>query len=408
MNANFLTTMLEASPYIVLGLFIAGLIRVWVPNDYLRKHLSGGGQKTLLKSVGIGACLPLCSCGTIPLGLGLHRSGAGKGNILAFMTSAPILSPVLLMLAYRLLGWKLAATILLSSLAGSYLIGLVGKRVLPDLRNRHKCGFDGCGFAARERRPISLAGRCIETLRWSFLDLGADVGVDIAIGLGLAAVIMTILPMEWISSWLGKQQLMTLVYVIALGIPVYACSIPSIPIVQGLLLLGATPGAAVAYLIAGPATNLGELNAIRKEMGWRSSLFYAIALILVALAAGMIADQLVFSDYSYYAYRDEGELIVEQCCVPLIFGETVGVSSAEAYIPPWHLPFAVILASTIFYGLLKKLKYFFINPCKECTWSGYGSDGTCGSKCHVRRKYEFLRRILRKKETLRPGGSQRN
>ena len=123
-----------------------------------------------------------------------------------------------------------------------------------------------------------------QTLKWSFFELGPDVSVDITIGLSLAALLLTFLPMEWISSWLGHQDIYTLFYVILLGIPVYACSIPSIPVVQGLLLLGATPGAAVAYMIAGPATNLGELNAIRNSMGLKTALYYAFALVVLALA----------------------------------------------------------------------------------------------------------------------------
>jgi hypothetical protein len=182
--------------------------------------------------------------------------------------------------------------------------------------------------------------------------------------------------------------------VILLGIPVYACSIPSIPVVQGLLLLGATPGAAVAYMIAGPATNLGELNAIRNSMGSKTAIYYTIALIVLALAAGLITDQLVFPDYQYHAYRVQGELVVQQCCVPLIFGQGIGTSVVSAQIPLWHWPFGVVLFGVIVYGVFIKLKHFVVNPCKTCTWKVYGNDGFCGSKCHVRRKYDFLRRYL--------------
>jgi len=197
--------------------------------------------------------------------------------------------------------------------------------------------------------------------------------------------------MEWISTWLGQQDVYTLLYVIILGIPVYACSIPSVAVVQGLLLLGATPGAAIAYMIAGPATNLGELNAIWRSMGLKSAVYYAGSLFVLSLTAGLITDQLVFPDYQYHAFRMEGELVVQQCCVPLIFGEGIGTAGLQSQIPFWHWPFGIILFVVIIYGIFVKIRHFFVNPCKTCTWKAYGNDGFCGSKCHVRRKYDFLK-----------------
>ena len=336
--------------------------------------------------------LPLCSCGTIPLGIGLFRSGAAIGNMLAFMTSTPILSPVLIAISLKLLGVKLTIVLLLSAIIGAYLIGFVGNRILkkPSVENNEN-------DSTRKFLKLSSGktekpkGKIGETLKWSFLELGADVSIDILIGLGIASILLAVLPIEWISTWLGQQNLTTLMYVILLGIPVYACSIPSIPVVQGLLLLGASPGAAVAYMIAGPATNLGELNAIGKSIGTKSALFYTASLLVIALLSGFITDQFVFPDYQYHAYRVQGELVVQQCCVPLIFGESIGGDSATYSIPMWHWPFGAILLGVIVYGAIKKVKYFFINPCKTCTWKSYAAGGYCGSKCHVRRKYEFLR-----------------
>jgi len=394
MISTLFNTLLESAPYIVLGFIIAGILKFWVPADVLHKHLGKKSQTALLKSVGIGSILPLCSCGTIPLGIGLYRSGAAIGNILAFMTSTPILSPVLVALALSFLGVKLTVTFVLIAIVGSYSIGLVGNRILVNKTNADQ--QENCEKQYNKginEKKISK-NKILQTLKWSFFELGADVSVDVTIGLSIAALVITFLPMEWISSWLGQQDLYTLFYVILLGIPVYACSIPSIPIVQGLLLLGATPGAAVAYLIAGPATNLGELNAIRNSMGLKTSAFYASALFVLALVAGLVTDQLVFPDYQYHAYRVQGELVVQQCCVPLIFGQGIGTSGISPQIPIWHWPFGIILFGVISYGVYIKIKHFIVNPCKTCNWKVYGNDGFCGSKCHVRRKYDYLRRYL--------------
>ncbi len=389
--------LLESAPYVVLGFIIAGIMRYWVPPNILHKHLGGTSSSSLIKSVGIGTVLPLCSCGTIPLGIGLFRSGASVGNMLAFMTSTPILSPVLIALALSLLGVKLTVTLVLAAILGALAIGFTGNRILKKTNAANQPADCSKQYIRTTRTAEKPKSKLSQTLRWSFFELGSDVSVDITIGLSIAALLLTFLPLEWISTWLGQQDIFTLIYVIILGIPVYACSIPSVAVVQGLLLLGATPGAAIAYMIAGPATNLGELNAIRKSMGLKPAAFYGISLIILALVAGFLTDQLVFPDYQYHAYRVEGELVVQQCCVPLIFGEGIGSAGMSPQIPAWHWPFGIILFGTIIYGVYIKTRHFFVNPCKTCSWKAYGKDDFCGSRCHVRRKYDYLKNITRPK-----------
>ncbi len=393
MISTLFNTLLESAPYVVLGFVIAGILKFWVPPDILHKHLGRRSSPSLIKSVGIGSLLPLCSCGTIPIGIGLYRSGAAIGNILAFMTSTPILSPVLVALSLSFLGVKLTVTFVLVAILGAYAIGFIGNLMFMDTKDPALQGNCEKNYNRRSDTNNPSKSKLSQTLKWSFFDLGASVSVDITIGLSIAALLLTFLPMEWISSWLGQQDIYTLFYVILLGIPVYACSIPSIPVIQGLLLLGATPGAAVAYMIAGPATNLGELNAIRRSMGIKPAVFYTFSLIVLALVAGLVTDQLVFPDYQYHAYRVQGELVVQQCCVPLIFGERIGATGISPQIPVWHWPFGLALFGVIVYGVFTKLRHFIVNPCRTCTWKAYSNDGFCGSKCHVRRKFDYLRKV---------------
>ena len=163
------------------------------------------------------------------------------------MTSTPVLSPVLIALSLKLLGIKLTLTLLLAAIGGALALGAIANRIFGIERYRN-----GTNNELRRFTPITSKNgygdnsKILQTLKWSFGNLGANVSVDIVIGLGIASLLQAYLPLEWISIWLGQQDLPTLLYVVLLGIPVYACSIPSIAVVQGLLLLGATPGAAVA------------------------------------------------------------------------------------------------------------------------------------------------------------------
>ena len=73
---NFIELFMESAPWLMLGLFIAGMMRAFLPSDLLAKHLGKPGMASVIKAALIGAPLPLCSCGVIPAALGLRRAGA--------------------------------------------------------------------------------------------------------------------------------------------------------------------------------------------------------------------------------------------------------------------------------------------------------------------------------------------
>lgn len=379
---------IAAAPYILFGFILSGLLHQWMPRDLLRHHLGRRGSMPLLKAVGVGSLLPICSCGAIPLGVGLYRCGAAVGTVLAFMTSTPIISPVVVLLAFKLLGLKMAITLLGTAVIGSFLIGWLGNRILS------KDGsLDENEDLQYERVPKTGERSLRQWFVWTFGDLGASVGFELVLGLTIATLVMALLPVEFISQWLGQRRITSLLLIILLSLPVYTCSVPSMPIVQSLLLLGVSPGAAVVYLFSGPATNMGELNAIRANMGARVALYYVSSLILVALTAGMLVDFVIYSDYEYSASRINGELIVQQCCIPVLYNETSIYAIDFSSVTWLEWGSTAILVVVVGYGVYKQLRGFIINPCTSCKWSEYIDNKKCFQKCHVRRKHEFFRKL---------------
>jgi uncharacterized protein len=344
---------LSAAPYVVAGFLMAGAIHQWVSPDILRRHLGSRGSMPLIKAVGIGSLLPICSCGTIPLGVGLYKCGAAVGAILGFMTSSPVLSPVVILIAIKMLGFKLAATLIGTAVVGSFLIGGVGNILLSD-----KIKYTNKKPVAQYKPEKSLEVRnpLLSWLKWSFFDLGAHVSVDLVIGLGLATLIMAFLPVDFVATWLGHKQITSLVLILVLSLPVYSCSVPSIPVVQSLLMLGITPGAAVVYLMAGPATNMGELNAIRTNMGAKTAVYYTVSLMIVALMAGIITDQFLYADYKYSAENINGQLIVQQCCVPILYNQPSIYAADFSAVSMLEWISAVVLGAVIFTGCTKRLR----------------------------------------------------
>lgn len=352
-----------AAPYLVLGYVAAALIKEYVSRASLAKHLGDKGARPVLNAVGIGALLPICSCGVIPLGVGVHRAGAARGTALSFMTSSPAISPVSVLMVGMMLGLRFMATYICVALVGSFLIGLIGNRLLRD-ETQPVEDFDAIVEKVEhedEHHQAATQGRSRfgRAMHWAFWDLGSEISVDLTIGLSVAALVLAFLPIELTEAYLGTRSVWTLLLVILIGIPVYTCSVPTIPIVWALFMRGAMPGAMLAYMIAGPATNLGELNAIRRSMGLTAATFYAVSLLSLALVGGLVANHIVFASYEYKATMiAENELEVQQCCVPMIFGNRVernNLGRIAASVPTWHYPFIVILLITISVGFYQRM-----------------------------------------------------
>lgn len=336
----------EAAPYLVIGYLVVALVREYVPGRVLTRHLGGRGAAPLLKSLGIGALLPVCSCGTIPLGIGLVRSGAAAGTTLTFMTSAPAISPVAIIVGYSLLGLSLLIVFAATAIVGSLVLGVVGNRLLPNGNSSSVvpptgsecCAGDNC---CEVEEKVGHRPRIRSAFHWAYVDLGAEVSVDLLVGLAVAAAVVAVLPPEWISLAFGNRHWWSLLGVILIAIPIYTCTVPSLFIVNGLLLAGASPGAAIAFLIAGPATNLGEINAIRGAMGLRTALYYVIVLVAVGLTGGLVTDQVLFNGSDYHVPRVDS---------------AASAGGLSELIPAWHYPFLIVLIVVLAFGLVQRLR----------------------------------------------------
>ncbi len=119
---NFLLLSAEASPWLWLGLFIAGLMKAWVPTKILSHHL-GSGKLAIIKAALIGAPLPLCSCGVIPVATELRRSGASAPATSSFLVATPETGIDSVSVSYALLGPFFAIYRPITAIASAIITG---------------------------------------------------------------------------------------------------------------------------------------------------------------------------------------------------------------------------------------------------------------------------------------------
>ena len=130
-----------------------------------------------------------------------------------------------------------------------------------------------------------VLGAARQVVRYGFGELFDDVAWWLVLGLVLSAIVEVALPAD-VFQGLWGGGLASMLLMLLLSIPLYTCASSSTPIAAALALKGLSPGAALVFLIAGPATNIGSLVVLFKVLGARAVAVYLAAVAAMTLAAG--------------------------------------------------------------------------------------------------------------------------
>ncbi len=286
----------EVSPYLLLGFALSGLLHVVTerrPN--LLDPIRGRGPGSVLRATVLGLPLPLCSCSVLPTALALRRKGAGPGATTAFMITVPETDIVSVALTYGLLGPVMAVLRPLASLVTGVVTGLavdaVDRNGQPTAATDlpvETCGCDGdCHDPAHDAAPWWR-----RAWRFGFAEFFDDILPSLLAGLLIGAAIAALLP-KLDPTLLSDRPLLVYAVMTVLGVPMYVCASASTPIAAGLIAGGVSPGAALVFLLVGPATNAAGMLVLRREFGRGVFAAYLGGIVLVSLAMGLLLDVLL-------------------------------------------------------------------------------------------------------------------
>jgi uncharacterized membrane protein YraQ (UPF0718 family) len=296
MISDFWATVAEMSPYLLFGFFVAGIISVFVSQSLVERHLGGKGIWPLLKASLFGIPLPLCSCSVIPVSMSLRKHGASKGATISFLLSTPQTGVDSIFVTLSLLGPVLAVfrplVALVTGLIGGTFVNLFDRST-----DESRGSSDEGRQTMDERRFVPLPSsfvhrKLIRGLKYGFITLPRDIGTAMLVGLVIAAVISTVMPDDFFAEKLLGTGIFAMVVMMFLGIPIYVCATASVPIAAALISKGLTPGAALVFLITGPATNAAGLTTIWKVLGWRTAVAYLSTVVVCALGSGILLDMM--------------------------------------------------------------------------------------------------------------------
>ncbi len=278
----------EMAPFLLFGFLMAGILSVFVPAELIERHLGGSGFASAAKAAIFGIPLPLCSCGVIPVSASLRRHKAGKGATASFLIATPQTGVDSILVTLSLLGWVFAIFRPIAALVS----GVIGGTAVSALSAQHAEEDDGradqedhtacCGYQ-------TPSGKIRSVFHYGFVTLARDIGTHLLIGLVIAGVISALVPGDFFAAYLGTGIFAMLV-LLAGGIPVYVCATASVPIAAAMIAKGITPGAALVFLMTGPATNAATVAILWRIMGKRATIVYIASVAVTALASGLMLD----------------------------------------------------------------------------------------------------------------------
>lgn len=297
-------------PFFLLSMFLSVMINMMDLKDAIRKAFAGREGFAVLLATAVGAFSPFCSCTVIPVIAGLLMSGVPLAPVMSFWIASPTMDPEIFTLTIGILGWPLALARLGASLALSlgagYLTLLLCRmgffsRILPgEGEQSHQLNVSACCKAQGESPPVQIALKVLPAACCS-----ADMGTASAVALPgfstpawwesgvasirridwvvfarrmgdqswrlgrwlllafiLEALITKYVPQETIASILGDRSPFAIPLASLIGVPLYLGNLSALPIVKGLITQGMQPGAAIAFLIAGPVTTIPAMTAV--------------------------------------------------------------------------------------------------------------------------------------------------
>lgn len=317
------TLLEQSSLYILFGLLVGGLLKVFLSPDYVATHLGKGRVKSVFKAALLGVPIPLCSCGVLPAAAQLKKQGANNGATTAFLIATPESGADSIAVSWALLDPLLTVARPVAAFISAFVAGVLENllsyregqsTILPALPAlpmallpmasvaSAACEGASCGCGeehhTHQAHQSSLAqglwNRLLQGTRYAVNDIWGDLAGWFFVGIAAAACITVMVPDDLITRHLGGG-LGSMLLMLLVGIPMYICATASTPIAAALILKGVSPGTALVFLLAGPATNIAALAVLIRILGKKGVVVYLASIAVVSVLCGLALDGVYFA-----------------------------------------------------------------------------------------------------------------
>lgn len=272
---------------LLLAFIAAGALQEFAPRDKVIKLMGSGRGFAPYAVAGCGGpLLSMCSCSITPLFGGLYKRGAGLGPAITFLLASPAFNPAAILLTLGLLGWKFAVARIVVAVTAGILVGYATDRFfkgrLPEPEPVH-IDTEAAGVSQEDQKFGKRLWN-MSLYSWEFVKMVLPL---IFLGVICAGLVKAFLPASLIIKYLGNG-LLPIMLSSAIGVFMYTPTLVEVPLVRGLLESGMGTGAAMAFLLTGPALSLPSILGVCKIVKPRVPAMYATLMWICGTTAGLI------------------------------------------------------------------------------------------------------------------------
>ena len=345
-------TFLLLAPMLLLGLFLSGVMHVFISREGILRWFRHDGLKTVATSAAIGVPMPLCSCSVVPVVAEMRRKGASRSACMSFLITAPETGADSILVTNAFFGPIVAVvrpvvSFVTAVVSGLFCIGLTqDSDSVPDRLERtsrhenpphddckhehdHKhaslfLDSDDCYVSLRElgrlflnwiaglasnfgrlktiestgaaeladrmpqRRRTDLWVVVKHVFKYGFIEVADEILFALLVGITLGGLLFFVIPSDLMAHEYAQWYAYPVMLLI--GVPLYICASASTPIAAALVAKGVSPGAALVFLMTGPATNTGTIAIIVSQFGPKFTTIYVVGVIAVTVVLGVSID----------------------------------------------------------------------------------------------------------------------
>ncbi|MCM1170333.1 MAG: permease [Bacteroides sp.] len=257
------------------------IILMYIPQEKIKKRLSGRGVFGNAMAAGFGALTPFCACSTIPMTVGFLNAGVPFGSTMSFLIASPLLNPIIIGMLGAMVGVKAMVIYFVLAFIAAVLFGFVLEKagMQKYVKNvRLKGGNDEAG---ENKRAWPLKRKLKEAFAGAWGSLRPIMGY-LLIGVALGAGIYGYMPQDFVMKIAGPDNVFAIPVAAVLGIPLYIRAETAIPIGVALMSKGMGIGTVIALIIGGAGMAIPEMTMLASI--FRRKLVAAIVAVIFLTA----------------------------------------------------------------------------------------------------------------------------
>ena len=290
------TSLAGVAPYLLLSIAIAAWAGATGADNLIARAFTGAPLMMIGLAALAGGLSPFCSCGVIPLIAALLAMGVPLSAVMAFWLASPVMDPSMFVLTSGVLGIDFALAKTLAALGlglyGGLVVHLLDRQGALSAALRDGIGNGGCGGGKiRAPKPVMWRFWTDPTRRATFGREALSTSLFLAKWLLLAFVLESLMlayvPAETVTATLGGTGLVPIAIATLVGVPAYLNGYAALPLVGGLIDQGMSPGAGLAFLVAGGVTSIPAAVAVWALVKPRVFALYIALSLTGAFAAGL-------------------------------------------------------------------------------------------------------------------------